>query len=56
MAPAGGAGRGGDRDRSSHSKIPPYVVFVEDDPMTASGRIQKFKLREMSAALFADRI
>jgi fatty-acyl-CoA synthase len=28
-------------------KIPRYFRFVEDFPMTASGKIQKFKLREM---------
>ena len=29
-------------------KIPKYVRFVESYPMTASGKIQKFKLREMA--------
>jgi fatty-acyl-CoA synthase len=28
-------------------KIPRYVRFVDDFPMTASGKIQKFRLREM---------
>jgi fatty-acyl-CoA synthase len=27
-------------------KVPRYVDFVEEYPMTASGKIQKFKLRE----------
>ena len=27
-------------------KIPKYVRFVQDFPMTASGKIQKYKLRE----------
>jgi fatty-acyl-CoA synthase len=31
-------------------KIPRYVRFVDDFPMTASGKIQKFKLREMHEA------
>jgi fatty-acyl-CoA synthase len=31
-------------------KIPRYLRFVEDFPMTASGKIQKFKLREMHEA------
>ncbi len=44
------------RGQISHYKIPKYVAFVEDYPMTASGKIQKFKLREMSAALFPERI
>lgn len=30
-------------------KIPRYVLFVDEYPMTASGKIQKFKLREMAA-------
>ncbi|MDW0114248.1 AMP-binding protein [Sporosarcina saromensis] len=32
----------------SHLKIPRFIHFVEEYPMTASGKIQKFKLREMS--------
>ena len=32
----------------SHHKIPKYIEFTEEYPMTASGKIQKFKLREMS--------
>ncbi|GKV68327.1 putative acyl-CoA synthetase YngI [Sporosarcina sp. NCCP-2716] len=32
----------------SHHKIPRYIEFTESYPMTASGKIQKFKLREMS--------
>jgi fatty-acyl-CoA synthase len=43
------------RGKISHYKIPKYVAFVEDYSMTASGMIQKYKLREMSAALFPDR-
>ncbi len=27
-------------------KVPYYVDFVEDYPMTASGKIQKYRLRE----------
>ncbi|NYF25884.1 AMP-binding protein [Sporosarcina sp. JAI121] len=33
----------------SHHKIPKYIEFTDEFPMTASGKIQKFKLREMSA-------
>jgi len=36
------------RDRIANFKIPYYVRFVEEYPMTASGKIQKFKLREMA--------
>ncbi len=35
-------------------KIPRYVAEVESFPMTASGKIQKYKLREMAAQLFPD--
>ncbi|MCL2142661.1 MAG: AMP-binding protein [Methanomassiliicoccaceae archaeon] len=35
-------------------KTPKYVTFVKDFPMTASGKIMKFKLREMSAELWPD--
>lgn len=34
------------KDKISHNKIPRYVQFVSAFPMTASGKIQKFKLRE----------
>ncbi len=34
------------REHTAHYKVPEYVDFVEEFPMTASGKIQKFKLRE----------
>ncbi len=43
------------RGRISNYKIPRDVSFVEDYPMTASGKVQKYLLREMSATLFPDR-
>ncbi len=39
------------RERLSRHKAPRYIHFVEEFPMTASGKIQKFKLREMGVAL-----
>jgi fatty-acyl-CoA synthase len=36
------------RDRIANYKIPKYVKFVDGYPMTASGKIQKFKMREMA--------
>jgi fatty-acyl-CoA synthase len=36
------------RGRIANYKIPTYVKFVDEYPMTASGKIQKFKLREMA--------
>ena len=32
-------------------KVPSYVLFLDQMPMTASGKIQKFKLREMAVDL-----
>ncbi|QKX52659.1 AMP-binding protein [Planococcus glaciei] len=37
------------RGKISRHKIPRYIEFTKEYPMTASGKIQKFKLREMSA-------
>ncbi|XP_008836568.1 acyl-CoA synthetase family member 2, mitochondrial [Nannospalax galili] len=34
------------KGKISHFKIPRYIVFVEDYPLTVSGKIQKFRLRE----------
>lgn len=31
----------------AHFKVPQYVRFVEEYPMTVTGKIQKFKMREM---------
>jgi fatty-acyl-CoA synthase len=36
------------KDKIANYKIPKYVKFVDSYPMTASGKIQKFKLREMA--------
>ena len=36
----------------AHFKVPRYVRFVEDYPMTVTGKVQKFRLREMAAAEF----
>ena len=36
------------RGRIANYKIPKYVKFVESYPMTASGKIQKFKMRDMA--------
>ena len=34
------------RDKISRQKIPRHIFFIDSYPMTASGKIQKFKLRE----------
>ncbi|MFB1081735.1 AMP-binding protein [Jeotgalibacillus sp. JSM ZJ347] len=36
------------RGKISHHKIPRYIEFTDAYPMTASGKIQKYVLREMS--------
>lgn len=42
------------RGKIARYKIPKYVVFVDAYPMTASGKIQKFKLRQQGAEMFPD--
>jgi fatty-acyl-CoA synthase len=39
----------------SRYKIPRYVFFVDQFPMTGSGKIQKYKLRELGNKLAAER-
>ena len=36
------------RDKIAFHKIPAHIFFVEDYPTTASGKIQKYKLREQA--------
>jgi len=42
------------RGKISWYKIPKYVAFVDGYPMTASGKIMKYKLREDSATRWPD--
>ena len=35
----------------AHYKVPRYVLFVEEFPMTITGKIQKYKMREESVRL-----
>jgi fatty-acyl-CoA synthase len=39
------------RGKIASFKVPKYVFFVDGYPMTASGKIQKYKLREQGLAL-----
>ena len=39
------------KGKISRYKIPKYVFFVEEFPLTGSGKIQKFKLKELSLKL-----
>jgi fatty-acyl-CoA synthase len=43
------------RGKISRFKIPRYVFFVDSFPMTGSGKIQKFVLREEGAKLVVER-
>jgi len=40
------------RGQISRYKVPQHIAFVESFPMTASGKVQKYKLQELSVALF----
>ncbi len=41
------------RGRIAHFKVPRYVKFVKDFPMTATGKIRKVEMREVSIAELA---
>src|SRR4029078_5369445 len=36
------------RGKIAHYKIPRYVKFVDEFPMTVTGKIQKYKMREVA--------
>lgn len=38
------------RSRLAHYKVPRYVRFVDEFPQTVTGKIQKFKIRELMIA------
>ncbi len=42
------------RGKISWFKVPRYIKIVESFPLTGSGKIQKFKLRELSAELWPE--
>lgn len=39
------------KEQISYHKIPKYIFFVDEYPTTASGKIQKYKLRELAMKL-----
>ena len=39
------------RGKLAHYKVPRYVQFVDEFPMTVTGKVQKFKMREDSVEL-----
>jgi fatty-acyl-CoA synthase len=38
------------RGRIAHFKVPRYVRFVDEFPMTVTGKVQKFKMRDAAIA------
>ncbi|MED0870583.1 AMP-binding protein [Bacillus spizizenii] len=40
------------KGKIARHKIPRYVIFTDEYPMTASGKIQKYKLREKTIEMF----
>jgi fatty-acyl-CoA synthase len=38
------------RGRIAHFKVPRYVRFVDEFPMTVTGKVQKFKMRDAAVA------
>ncbi len=43
------------RGNIAHFKIPKYIRFVKEFPMTVTGKVQKFKMREIMARELADK-
>jgi len=42
------------RGQIAWHKIPKYIAFVDEFPLTTSGKVQKYKLRELAAKLFPE--
>jgi fatty-acyl-CoA synthase len=40
------------RGKIAHYKVPRYVVFVDEYPTTVTGKVQKYKLRELGISRF----
>ena len=38
------------RGQIAHFKVPRYIKFVDELPMTVTGKVQKFKIREAAIA------
>jgi fatty-acyl-CoA synthase len=36
------------RERLAHFKVPRYWKFVDEFPMTVTGKVQKFRMREVA--------
>jgi len=42
------------RGKIARHKIPKYIFFIKEFPLTGSGKIQKFKLRDIGLALLKE--
>lgn len=42
-------------DKIARYKIPKYIFFVEDYPMTASGKVQKYKFKDIAEQMLRER-
>ena len=40
------------KEKISHYKIPHYIHFTDSFPLTVTGKVQKFIMRDMSVQLF----
>jgi len=40
------------KDRISRFKVPKYILFLNEFPLTASGKVQKYRLRDMAKSQF----
>ncbi len=43
------------KGKIAHYKIPKYIFFIDEFPMTASGKIQKYRLRDLGVELMKSR-
>lgn len=40
------------KEQIAHYKVPHYISFVKEFPLTVSGKVQKFKMREMAVKMY----
>ena len=43
------------RGQIARYKIPKYIFFIDEFPMTASGKIQKYRLRDLGVEMLEER-
>jgi fatty-acyl-CoA synthase len=42
------------RERMAHFKVPRYIRFVQEFPMTVTGKLQKFRMRVLMMEILKD--